>query len=523
MDSRRREEALLFLAGLALFLFAVPAREFIGFEPRFALFVQEMLRHGWTLFPHTHLGPYPDYPGSSTWLLTLLARLSGGFTLPLAVVPSALASAWTLLMTWRIAALADRRWAWGAVLALLGTQEFLQQARTLSLDPYVMAFLATGMWWLLSAHQQRRPVPFGRLLLLQLLALAFRGPIGLVMVAGVEFVCLGALQGWRAALGLGTRAFAALLAGTAALLGAAWLEGGSAFVDQVVRMEVVGRFGVRDPLSVYWFNSFGNYFYGYLLAAPVAVVGLWQRRWIPDPFRPLLLAALLWMLVILVGMSVPATKKARYLLPMAPALALVASAPLLAVPGAAWRRLQRGISGLLRLLPLVGMAAVGALALRPPERLPELELNLGVLGGALAFLSWRAVRPGGGEGLRPYLLATLAVYAINLLLLEPFEWRRQRSAPFVQRVEEARRAAHAGLGFYRLGADGAAVVYLANADTGDRPRFFRTWPEGAALRQPLMLVASPKEAPPGAGPVAVRGVLDGEPMEAVLLRPAAHE
>ena len=523
----RHHDLLLFLAATALFTLALPAREFIGFETRFALFVQEMLRTGWTLFPHTHMGPYPDYPGTSTWILYYLSRLLGGLSLPVAVIPSALLSAWTVVMTWRIGALEDQRWAWAGVLALIGTEAFFQQARTLSIDPYVMALLATSMWILLRADHENRPLPVLGLLLLQLAALAVRGPIGLVMVTGVNTLYLFATGRWRQGFFVGLRALGALLAGTGLLLLAAWIEGGEPFVREVLRMEVVGRFEEsRDPLGTYWIDSFGNYFYGYLLAVPVVLLAIFRRPGLTPQGRRLLLALVVWMLVILVGMSVPATKKARYILPMAPAVALLAAFPVLALKeGRAWSLLWRGTSFLLRTLPLLFLAILPFLPPLLARRGIDLTLNLWSLAGVLLLLTWLAWRGKGemGEPLRHFLIATAVVVAIHVLLLEPFNWKKQTSAHFVHQVETLRTREQAELGFFCIGADGAAVVYLVNADTGNRPRFFTSRPDPRQLSRPLLLVMKSREARRHFSdqiPV-VEGVMDGVEMSVIRLSPTS--
>jgi len=63
------------LGALALLLFCAQAKGWaiIGFDSRFVLFAQKMLRHGPSLFPSTYGEPYPDYPGTSTLLIYLLS------------------------------------------------------------------------------------------------------------------------------------------------------------------------------------------------------------------------------------------------------------------------------------------------------------------------------------------------------------------------------------------------------------------------------------------------------------------
>ena len=76
---------LIFAAGFLLFAAFTMNRPFHGLETRFVFFVQEMQRTGFTWYPHTNFGPYPDYPGTFTWLLYALTRVGGALTSPLAI------------------------------------------------------------------------------------------------------------------------------------------------------------------------------------------------------------------------------------------------------------------------------------------------------------------------------------------------------------------------------------------------------------------------------------------------------
>src|ERR1700733_6241239 len=68
----------LFFCSLVLFIWGLRQQEIIGFDSRFYLFAQEMLRNGMSWFPTTYHQPYPDYTGASTWLICVSANLFGG-------------------------------------------------------------------------------------------------------------------------------------------------------------------------------------------------------------------------------------------------------------------------------------------------------------------------------------------------------------------------------------------------------------------------------------------------------------
>jgi hypothetical protein len=70
----RRQSLIAGLLALLLFIAGVYAQAPIGFDSRFVLFAQEMLRNGPTVFPTSYGQPYADYSSLSTlfiWLLSL--------------------------------------------------------------------------------------------------------------------------------------------------------------------------------------------------------------------------------------------------------------------------------------------------------------------------------------------------------------------------------------------------------------------------------------------------------------------
>ena len=255
------------------------------------------------------------------------------------------------------------------------------------------------------------------------------------------------------------------------------------------------------------------------------LLALFRRPGLNPHGKRLLLALVVWMLVILVGMSIPATKKARYILPMAPAVALLAAFPVrVLVESRAWSLLWRVTALFLRLLPLLFLVILPFLPPLLARRGIDLTLNLWSLALVLLPLVWLAWRGGNerNEPIRHFLIATTVVVAIHLLLLEPFHWKKQTSAGFVHQVEALRARERAELGFFRLGADGAAVVYLVNADTGDRPRFFTSRPDSRQLSRPLLLVMKSREARRYFSdlPTVSQGIMDGDEMSVIRLDPA---
>ena len=111
VSERPRLYALfIFAISLLLFVAFTMDNQFHGLESRFVYFVQEMQRTGFTWYPHTNFGPYPDYPGTSTWILYALTLVGGKLTSTLAILPSAVASSATLALVWLIGCQHSKEW-----------------------------------------------------------------------------------------------------------------------------------------------------------------------------------------------------------------------------------------------------------------------------------------------------------------------------------------------------------------------------------------------------------------------------
>ncbi|MDR6354052.1 4-amino-4-deoxy-L-arabinose transferase-like glycosyltransferase [Pseudomonas psychrotolerans] len=174
------ESLLVFVAALAFFTLGIWDQAPQGFDYRWAVFLNEMFRHGPAFFPTTYGQPYPDYPGTATWLSWLAARVIGAPNQLANVLPTALAAAGVLGLTYRILADRSRAWALLTILLVALTPQWLEKARAVCLDQLV-ALVVLGCFYLLySADRDQRPGR--RLLVLPLFALGFaiRGPLGLI-------------------------------------------------------------------------------------------------------------------------------------------------------------------------------------------------------------------------------------------------------------------------------------------------------------------------------------------------------
>ncbi len=455
---------VLFFGSLILFTWGIWPQEVIGFESRFYLFAQEMWQNGPSWFPTTYHAPYPDYPGLSTFLIYLTGLAFGTLNKFVAMLPSAVAAALTVVMTYLIGALHKKRWGLSAVFLLFMTITFFKSARSIALDIYPALLTTTCFYLVYSADLRNHPQRCWWIYPLLALSFAFRGPIGLIMPAGA--VCVYYLlerRFWQCLL-TGFFALLTLLVCTAILIALAYHTGGQAFMQDVLRMEVIGRMGDSNlPFYYYLLTALSDYAFAFPLALLVMLgyVGLSRAQ----TEKQFLLQLTGWLLVILIGMSIPGDKKIRYILPLAPAAALLAAYPLaMTMRQTYFQWLQKIFLSIFFLLPFILWLACIVL---PLKKLIHVSLLILVILVLLQLINIGLVFMRGM--IKTYrnawilATATCAFIIVFIGLIEPLALHIERARNFVHQVEKTRLQAGAKLVFYKEGQDGLPIKYLINA------------------------------------------------------------
>lgn len=478
VSEAKRDSLLIFAVGMVLFLAGL-SPEFLGFQARFGLFARQMHEHGPGLFPETWRGPYPDYPSAPFLLIYAAGRLAGKMTPWVATAPTAAASAAVLVLIYRLGAFGGRRWGVGGVLMAVGTYTFLAAARSVSLDAYTT--LATTLVFYL-AYSADREGRFGRCYWIPVVlagGFACRGPIGLVVPAAVLGAYYLAGRQYRRCLATGTTAAVLFVACGAALLLAARQAGGAELVNQVLHRQAAGRLGAgRQGFAFYWLSSLGSYAASYPLAIAAVVLqrGLVRR---PQTEAERLWRHLaIWAAVVLLGMSLAGDKKSRYVLPMAPAAALVAAYPLTmreAGPGGGRagetaRRWGFGAPAVLSAAALAAWAGQRLFTWFPAARYLGAALAL----AALAAVGWVLQRRLGGAAARTLgsLAAAAGTFvAVEIMVVEPLYYQRETTRPTAARLEGLWRERPGPVVGYRLGEDGEILKLLVNLTIPVTPEF----------------------------------------------------
>jgi len=356
----RTRDVLLFVLLLLVLLAAVHVATPIATrgEAREGLVVRELVAGGDWIVPH-RLGRIASKPPLYHWLAAAGIRIFGESD-TIIRLPSVLAAWIVALETFAFGLLLSGRGvAWLAVGILFSAWGFWGSALEARVDMLFTACVAGAIvafaWWALRDSARGRGLAW----LGSAAAVLTKGPIGFVLPALVALSFLVSGGQWRR-----VRASWSWPAAVAALLlvggwyAAAVWSGGRGFVDVQLMKENLDRFAGRGefaPSRAFAGLLMLRYFIGHLAPWNLAILDD-VRRWWRGTGSVSAAGRLLhcWWLVVLVVFSVAAGKRAIYLLPLYPAIALLGARVLwraAALPFA--RRLVGGVVGATALVMLV--------------------------------------------------------------------------------------------------------------------------------------------------------------------------
>ncbi len=483
------------LLALVLFIAGNWHQAIIGFDSRFVVFAQEMLRHGPSFFPTTYGQPYADYLATSTLLTWLLSLPSGEVTSLTAWLPSAVASACIVVLVYRLTAPYSQRWGVLSIAMLLLSSTFISETRAVSLDQ-MLAAVTLAVFYLGYAHDHFSAAKrLHWVFALLMLGFAIRGPIGLVIPTGVLCSYYLINRQWRQLFSFGLLALALLAACIGLLLLLAKLSGGEDFMHDVIRMQFLGRMDGSEGsggVLYYFTSSLGNYALAYPVALLVLLAVMSGGRRAADPALKLVLYCAAAGALVMLGLSVPQAKKARYILPMLPMAAIIAAYPFQVAQG----RLFSGLRGLMLVLwtLLPALLAVGLIAAR--RRYPELLADLGLIFGLLAVLQGLAVLALFKARLRavgPAFVAVAAVWTTYISVVEPLERSLYDTRTFTLAAKEQILQQPAPLVLHALGKDAKAIKFMVNFNCDKVPLFTQLAVELQPLQAPAWLVMSQED------------------------------
>ncbi len=383
----RTDAALLFLAGAAFFLPALASRDvWQPLETRYATIAREMVVTGDWLLPRINGEPYQDKPPLFFWLAAALRKLGCGAQSVRVV--SALAATGTLLA---LAALArlwfSRRAALLAAAILATTPEFGWLGRFGELDVTLTFFTSLSVYGWFAGGRAVALFYLGIGL-----AVMVKGPPGvlvpLVAVLAGRLAHVGPASP-RAPLHPAWGTAIAVLP-VACWLGPAVIKAGPQYAHELIVHHMIGRVvdSWQHPQPFYFYLNEGpvNFLPWLPLAVP-AGVRAWRRRH-DEPASAMLL---FWFLIGVVVFSTASGKRIAYILPLAPAFALLVARGVEALLVTA-ERPERRTAAVLFVMQIV--LAVMGLAL-VVFGLRGVYLLAGQKRYVLMALQWIAMPPGG--------------------------------------------------------------------------------------------------------------------------------
>lgn len=427
----------IFCFSLLVFICGIRSQEVTGFDSRFYLFALEMWEDGLKFFPTTYHQPYPDYTALSTALIYCVAKLFGGMNKLVAVLPTAIAAAATVVFTYLIGNLYHRRWGFYAVSFLLMTIGFLHDARSICIDIDITLLTTMCFYFLCSNQINNNHHKDVWIYLLLVIGFMFRGPIGLIIPAGVAMSYYAVDLQFKKLIHVGLISFALLIICTLMLLLIAYTQGGFAFVHAVFGMQGFNR--INNYFLPYYFY-FTNSFTTYSLCYPIVILVLLQFMMQQSQRCPIILFRLFaWILVIMIGMSIPGDKKPRYILPLAPALALCASYSLLAGPQQKILFLcKRILLNCLTILPSAFLFLVCSVPVYLEHH--HFALNLPIVNVALILLLLQVFVITFRKRQIMVTVAACSFLMTYIAIVEPISLYLDRGGYFVRQIEQLRWA-----------------------------------------------------------------------------------
>lgn len=312
---------LLFIAVYGVTLF-IPRDLWVQDEARYGEVVREMLASRDWLVPHLNGYPYPDKPPLYFWVVALMGSLVGHGELAFRLVTALSTLAAMAAVYWLGLRLAGRTTAFWAAACFATMILSLIVGQIVRMDMMLTATAAFAWYALLCFRASRTWGALTAFWVLSALAVAIKGPIGLLFTVLPGLLWLAVEDGWP-----GVRAFRPLtgLTALAALvglwIGAVALTGHEQYLWTIWHEQLVGRainsWSHREPV------------YFYLALAPLlflpwtglVIRGGWQlikeraaSRW----------AIALFSLAPLAGISLVSGKLFIYMQPLLPAFCLAA-------------------------------------------------------------------------------------------------------------------------------------------------------------------------------------------------------
>ncbi|MFA6717028.1 MAG: hypothetical protein WCS27_16745, partial [Victivallaceae bacterium] len=346
-------------------------------------------------------------------------------------------------------------------------------ARAPSPDMFVAFSGICAFYLMYTAELENKALRLFFLPLLFVIGFVMRGPIGAVIPIGIVFVYYLSARRWKTAVAGGVLGALALSCCLMLLIIIVYRHGGRELVKTFQETQVGSRMSKGKPVWFYFTNAMGSYALAYPLAFFVMGFYAWRERKkyfaaaAPDSYAALRQRLTGWLLVIILGMSVPGTKHLRYIVAAIPAAALLATF-LFVNPDRLplFRKLRDWFLTICRFVPFaaLGTVIVGAIVLK----ILKIDIPVPMFLPAIVFMVIGFAMLGGMRKIKGIdkmmfiiTLTVMTFLVIKIMLIEPIENYGESSYKFVKKIESL-RPADGKLCFCGIDRDGEALKYLIN-------------------------------------------------------------
>ena len=332
-------------------------------EPRFAEVAREMIWSGDYLAPHVNGMPYREKPPLLFWLIAAVSAPFGEVNEWTGRIPSVASAIVVLICTYLLArGLYGGQVAFWSVIVLATCTRFWWQARTAQIDMLLTACLAVALLCFWRWHTERRSFDLACFYAAIAAAVYAKGPPGLVfpLLLILAFYWKQPAERRKSHWVLGTLgvivAIAFWLIPARVVVAGEGVDSAQADIAANLFRQTIGRFllGVSHAeWPWYYLENLPVDLAPWILFAPYTAIYVWRRRR-EGPEMRLLLS---WTVPAFIFFSISIGKRALYLLPIYPALAILIARSVLDLMASArpvWRKRTAWVWAAFLLLLAVG-------------------------------------------------------------------------------------------------------------------------------------------------------------------------
>lgn len=494
--SDKKISLIVFILGLIAYTIGLYGLEFIKIDIRYALFVSEIKQYGIGLYPTLYGKPYTDYNSLGVLLMYLFSLGGAYINMFTTVLPGAIISSFTLVLTYLIGARISKQLGLYAVMLTFFSVTYMTIVRSPSLDVYVVFASTISFYLVYTADIDKKGK---RLLLIPLCFLfgfLFRGMLGLMIPAAVVFGYYLVNKNWKKCIIFAfVSVFLAILFSVIFLF-LSYVDGGKELVKCVLYNQILDRVRSNDYCLYYFLDGLGVYALTFPLGMLVLIFYLKKIfksfRTNNDRMMHFIISVSAWMIIILVLMSIPGAKNPRYVISMIPAAALL-GAIVFVNPDKflAFEYFKKFFFLVCKIAPfliliafIVALITLNILGIHVPFNAITTIIILIILSISVIY----CVRKFKEERLsfRLCLIGTFVMISIQALLVDPINQRAEGSKEFVQKVEALSAKDNSDIWFFDFGPDGDEMKYLVNITEDKRfiPNFINLFVAGLDMPVP---------------------------------------